>query len=157
MVSKCPITPVSEIREQGCSERCRHVSGHTAYQGQSWTQTQVLAPQPAPSWLPRAVSQTAMAAVSLPVVLWGVCWSCLVPPRERPHAYLFPVLCSVMSGWWPQTAMVAANAMSPELVVRHSLARRCSPPLSGTFNRRKSAGCWRMLCAQESNLGWTWI
>ena len=92
MVSKRQTTLVSEIREQGCSQRCRHVSGHKAHQGQSWTQTQVLVPQPAPFMAsPCCPPGSGEAGPRLQVVTFGppgvrlpesrLCWS-YCPFRE---------------------------------------------------------------------------
>ena len=49
MVSKHPATLVSETREQGCSERCRRVSGRRAQQQQRWMRSSAFSGFPVPS------------------------------------------------------------------------------------------------------------
>lgn len=49
MVSKHPAALVSETREQGCSERCRGVSGRRAQQHQRWMRSSAFSGFPVPS------------------------------------------------------------------------------------------------------------
>lgn len=48
MVSKHPATLVSETREQGCSERCRRISGRRAQQQQRWVRSSTFSGFPVP-------------------------------------------------------------------------------------------------------------